>query len=35
MKHQSNLSGKAVYIVDGNRTPFLKAKGIGPFSGSY
>lgn len=34
MKHQSNLSGKAVYIVDGNRTPFLKAKGIGPFSGS-
>ena len=34
MKHQSNLSGKAVYIIDGSRTPFLKAKGIGPFSGS-
>ncbi len=23
-----------MYVVDGNRTPFLKAKGIGPFSGS-
>lgn len=34
MKHKSNLSGKAVYVVDGSRTPFLKAKGIGPFSGS-
>jgi acetyl-CoA C-acetyltransferase len=34
MKHKSNLSGKAVYVVDGNRTPFLKAKGIGPFTGS-
>ena len=34
MKHKSNLSGKTVYIVDGSRTPFLKAKGIGPFSGS-
>lgn len=32
MKHQSNLKGKTVYVVDGNRTPFLKAKGIGPFS---
>ena len=34
MKHQSNLAGKAVYIIDGNRTPFLKAKGRGSFSGS-
>ena len=34
MKHTSNLNGKAVYVVDGNRTPFLKAKGLGPFSAS-
>ena len=34
MKHKSNLDGKAVYVVDGSRTPFLKAKGIGPFSGA-
>jgi acetyl-CoA C-acetyltransferase len=34
MKHVSNLHGREVYIVDGSRTPFLKAKGIGPFSGS-
>ncbi|MEI6513844.1 MAG: acetyl-CoA C-acetyltransferase [bacterium] len=34
MKSQSNLRGEAVYVVDGNRTPFLKAKGIGPFSAS-
>lgn len=34
MKHQSNLSGRDVYIVDGSRTPFLKAKGIGPFTAS-
>lgn len=34
MKQKSNLHGRDVYIVDGNRTPFLKAKGIGPFSGS-
>ncbi|HEK3808004.1 TPA: acetyl-CoA C-acyltransferase, partial [Legionella pneumophila] len=34
MKHQSNLSGRNVYVVDGSRTPFLKAKGVGPFSGS-
>lgn len=34
MKHASNLSGKAVYVVDGLRTPFLKAKGTGPFSAS-
>ncbi len=34
MKQQSNLNGREVYVVDGNRTPFLKAKGIGPFSGS-
>lgn len=34
MKQKSNLHGREVYVVDGNRTPFLKAKGIGPFSGS-
>lgn len=34
MKHKSNANGRAVYVVDGSRTPFLKAKGIGPFSGS-
>ncbi len=34
MKHKSNLSGKEVYVVDGSRTPFLKAKAGGPFSGS-
>lgn len=34
MKQKSNLSGLAVYVVDGNRTPFLKAKGVGPFTGS-
>lgn len=34
MKKQSNLSGRDVYVVDGSRTPFLKAKGIGAFSGS-
>ncbi|HRD68685.1 MAG TPA: acetyl-CoA C-acetyltransferase [Legionella sp.] len=34
MKQQSNLKGRDVYVVDGSRTPFLKAKGIGPFSGS-
>lgn len=34
MKSKSNLSGRDVYVVDGSRTPFLKAKGIGPFSGS-
>ncbi len=34
MKHKSNINGRAVYVVDGSRTPFLKAKGIGPFSGS-
>ena len=34
MKHQSNLGGKPVYVVDGSRTPFLKAKGIGLMSGS-
>jgi acetyl-CoA C-acetyltransferase len=34
MKHQSNISGRDVYVVDGSRTPFLKAKGIGPFTGS-
>ncbi len=34
MKKTSNLSGAAVYVVDGNRTPFLKAKGLGAFSAS-
>lgn len=34
MKHKSSLGGREVYVVDGNRTPFLKAKNIGPFSGS-
>jgi acetyl-CoA C-acetyltransferase len=34
MKQTSNLNGKAVYVVDGNRTPFLKAKGLGQFSAS-
>lgn len=34
MKHKSNLNGRDVYIVDGCRTPFLKAKGIGPMSAS-
>ena len=34
MKRSSNMSGKAVYVVDGLRTPFLKARGIGPFSAS-
>lgn len=34
MKHKSNLAGAPVYVVDGSRTPFLKAKGIGPFSAS-
>jgi acetyl-CoA C-acetyltransferase len=31
MKKTSQASSKAVYVVDGNRTPFLKAKGMGPF----
>ncbi|WP_367605713.1 acetyl-CoA C-acetyltransferase [Legionella sp. W05-934-2] len=34
MSEQSNLVGRTVYVVDGARTPFLKAKGVGPFSGS-
>lgn len=34
MKQKSSVDGRAVYVVDGSRTPFLKAKGIGPFSGS-
>lgn len=34
MKQRSNISGREVYVVDGSRTPFLKAKEIGPFSGS-
>lgn len=31
---QENFKGRNVYIVDGNRTPFLKAKGPGLFSAS-
>lgn len=31
---QSNIRGRDVYVVDGSRTPFLKAKNVGPFSGS-
>lgn len=34
MKQKSNLQGRDVYIIDGNRTPFLKAKGVGVFSGA-
>lgn len=34
MKQKSSLTGRAVYVVDGSRTPFLKAKGVGPFSAS-
>ena len=34
MKKQSNTQGRSVYIVDGCRTPFLKAKEVGPFSAS-
>lgn len=34
MKQKSNLNGRRVYIVDGSRTPFLKAKGVGSFTGS-
>lgn len=34
MKQKSNLAGRDVYVVDGNRTPFLKARGVGAFSGS-
>lgn len=30
----SNLNGRNVYVVAGLRTPFLKAKGVGTFSGS-
>lgn len=34
MKLESNLKGREVYVVDGLRTPFLKAKDVGPFPGS-
>lgn len=34
MKQKSSLGGRDVYVVDGSRTPFLKAKGLGPFTGS-
>lgn len=33
-KSTSHIAGKDVYIVDGARTPYLKAKGIGAFSAS-
>lgn len=34
MQQSSRLAGNAVYVVDGCRTPFLKSKGVGPFSAS-
>ena len=34
MKHPVTLTRKPVYIVDGNRTPFLKANGVGLFTGA-
>ncbi|MDP1604638.1 MAG: acetyl-CoA C-acetyltransferase [Legionella sp.] len=34
MNEKSNLAGREVYVVDGNRTPFLKAKDVGVFSAS-
>jgi acetyl-CoA C-acetyltransferase len=34
MKQNATRVGRDVYIVDGNRTPFLKASGIGSFTGS-
>lgn len=34
MKQKSGVNRRAVYVVDGNRTPFLKATGFGPFSAS-
>ena len=34
MKQKSNLGGRDVYVVDGNRTPFLKAKDVGVFTGA-
>lgn len=34
MKSNTPSMGRDVYIVDGNRTPFLKANGIGLFSAS-
>ena len=34
MKQKSNLAGREVYVVDGSRTPFLKAKKVGPFTGA-
>lgn len=30
----STSAGKSVFVVDGTRTPFLKARGIGPFTAS-
>lgn len=34
MKQKAALAKRDVYVVDGNRTPFLKANGIGLFSGA-
>lgn len=34
MKQKSNFGAREVFVVDGSRTPFLKAKDIGPFTGS-
>lgn len=34
MNNKGYQGGREVYVVDGSRTPFLKAKGVGPFSAS-
>lgn len=34
MNKDSLSEGRQVYVVDGCRTPFLRAKGVGPFSAS-
>lgn len=34
MQRNTISKGRAVYIVDGCRTPFLRAKDVGPFTGS-
>ena len=34
MQKHEGIQGRHVYVVDGCRTPFLKAKNVGPFSGS-
>jgi len=34
MTLKAKEKGKSVYVIDGSRTPFLKAKGVGKFSAS-